>query len=114
MRYWPPSGVANSHLTASAVEVGWHDCGSASFSTYSPFSYSQSRRTDEMSSTLPGTALPSMSTAMAPISIGVPLSTNGRSVLRPTYRLDGCTSSVELALHCWRLTSVTEALADTF
>ena len=59
------------------------------------------------------TALPSRSTPITSISNGVPFSTNGFFVLRPTYCDAGWTISAADAVQVWRLTSVTDAFVVT-
>ena len=48
---------------------------------------------------IPGTALPSMSAAMASICMVSPARTNARSERSPTYTSAGCTSTLDLAVH---------------
>ena len=84
-----------------------------SFATYLPFSYSQSSRTVLTSIFAPTALLPSRSTPITSRSNGVPLSTNGFLVFRPTYSDAGWTINAAAADQVWRLTSVTDALAAT-
>ena len=61
----------------------------------------------------PATAAPSMLVTMASTSIGSPSRTYWRVLRMPTYNVDGCTRSSRFDAKLWRLTSVTEAFAET-
>ena len=73
--YSPPSVVFTSQRPGESEATTAQSCASTSLVMYSPFLYSQSMRAVRTSILAPGATLPSRSTPMTSIFIGVPFST---------------------------------------